>query len=70
MGIQGSENRKIFSRLRQSLRKLSDEARKLIELSFSDKTVIKESVYELKRKCGKPGCKCAQGEFYTVIQNY
>ena len=64
MGIQRSENRQKFSRLRQSLRKLSDEARKLIEPSFSDKPVIKGSVYELKRKCGKPGCKCAQGELH------
>lgn len=65
MGIQRNENRQKFSRLRQSLRKLSDEARKLIELSFSEKTVIKGSVYELKRKCGKPGCKCAQGELHS-----
>lgn len=65
MGIQNSENRQKFSRLRQSLRRLSDEARKLIEPSFSDKPVIKGSVYELKRKCGKPGCKCAQGELHS-----
>lgn len=65
MGIQNSENRQIFSRLRQSLRRLCDEAGKLIEPSFSDKTVIKGSVYELKRKCGKPGCKCAQGELHS-----
>ena len=65
MGIQNSENRQKFSRLRQSLRRLSDEARKLIEQSFSDKPVIKGSVYELKRKCGKPGCKCAQGELHS-----
>ncbi len=65
MGIQNSENRQKFSRLRQSLRRLSDEARKLIEPSFSHKTVIKGSVYELKRKCGKPGCKCAQGELHS-----
>jgi hypothetical protein len=65
MGIQQSENRQNFSRLRQSLRRLSDEARKLIEPSFSDKPVIKGSVYELKRKCGKPGCKCAQGELHS-----
>ena len=65
MGIQNSKNRQKFSRLRQSLRRLSDEARKLIELSFSEKTVIKGSVYELKRKCGKPGCKCAQGELHS-----
>ena len=65
MSIQSSENRQKFSRLRQSLRRLSDEARKLIEASFSDKPVIKGSVYELKRKCGKPGCKCAQGELHS-----
>ena len=65
MGIQISEDRQKFSRLRQSLRRLSDEARKLIEPSFSDKPVIKGSVYELKRKCGKPGCKCAQGELHS-----
>jgi hypothetical protein len=65
MGIQSSENRQKFSRLRLSLRRLSDEARKLIEPSFSDKPVIKGSVYELKRKCGKPGCKCAQGELHS-----
>ena len=65
MSIQNSEDRQKFSRLRQSLRRLSDEARKLIEPSFSHKPVIKGSVYELKRKCGKPGCKCAQGELHS-----
>ena len=65
MGIQKNKDRQKFSRLRQSLRRLSDEARKLIEPSFSDKPVIKGSVYELKRKCGKPGCKCAQGELHS-----
>jgi len=65
MGIQNSENRQKFSRLRLSLRRLSDEVIKLIEPSFSDKPVIKGSVYELKRKCGKPGCKCAQGELHS-----
>jgi hypothetical protein len=65
MSIQSNENRQKFSHLRQSLKRLSDEARKLIEPSFSDKPVVKGSVYELKRKCGKPGCKCAQGELHS-----
>ena len=65
MGIQSIQDRQKFSRLRLSLRRLSDEARKLIEPSFSDKPVIKGSVYELKRKCGKPGCKCALGELHS-----
>ena len=64
MGIQDGIKRRKFSLLRQSLSRLSDEVRQLIEPSFSDKPVIKGSVYELKRKCGKPGCKCAQGELH------
>jgi hypothetical protein len=31
---------------------------------FSDRPVIKGTVYELKRRCGKPGCKCARGELH------
>lgn len=65
MGIQITTDKRKFSQLRHSLRKLSDELRQLINPSFSDKPVIKGSVYELKRKCGKPGCKCAQGELHS-----
>jgi hypothetical protein len=65
MGIQTTTDKRKFSQLRHSLRRLSDELRQLINLSFSDKPVIKGSVYELKRKCGKPGCKCAQGELHS-----
>ena len=65
MGIQNTTDKRKFSQLRHSLRRLSDELRQLINPSFSDKPVIKGSVYELKRKCGKPGCKCAQGELHS-----
>jgi hypothetical protein len=63
MGIQNKDKQK-FSRLRQSLVQLSKEIKKLTNPFLSDKPVIKGSVYELKRKCGKPGCKCAQGELH------
>jgi hypothetical protein len=65
MGIQNTTDKRKFSQLRHSLRRLSDEIRQLINPSFSDMPVIKGSVYELKRKCGKPGCKCAQGELHS-----
>jgi len=65
MGIQNSADRKSFSQLRQSLRRLTDQLNQLVEPFFSRKPVIRGSVYELKRKCGKPGCKCAQGELHT-----
>jgi hypothetical protein len=64
MGIQSKADKRKFSRLRQSLVQLTDEVRQLIDPSLSDKPVIKGSVYELKRKCGKPGCKCAQGKLH------
>jgi len=64
MSIKANPDKKEFSQLRQSLRKLSDEVRQLINPFFSDKPLIKGSVYELKTKCGKPGCKCAQGELH------
>ena len=65
MGIQSKTAKEKFSRLRHSLVQLLDEIRGLIEPFFSDRPVIKGTVYELKRKCGKPGCKCAQGELHA-----
>ena len=64
MGIQYESDRNAFSRLRLSLVQLADEIRQVIAPFLSDKPVIKGSVYELKRKCGKPGCKCARGELH------
>jgi len=65
MGIQKKGNREEVSRLRQSLFRLAKETRRVIKPFFSDRPVIKGTVYELKRKCGKPGCKCAQGELHA-----
>jgi len=62
MGIKTTTDRKKFSQLRQSLRRLANEIRQVGEPFFSDKPVIKGSVYELKTKCGKLGCKCAKGQ--------
>lgn len=64
MSIQRKGDREKFSQLRQSLLHLANEIRGLIEPFFSDRPVIKGTVYELKRRCGKPGCKCAQGELH------
>ena len=65
MSIKTNPDKKKFSQLRQSLRRLYDEIGQLVEPYFSDKPVTKGSVYELKTKCGKPGCKCAQGELHS-----
>jgi len=65
MGIQNKLAREKFSRLRQSLVHLVREMKQLVEPFFSDRPVIKGTVYELRRRCGKPGCKCAQGELHA-----
>jgi hypothetical protein len=67
MGIQKKADREKFSRLRQTLLHLAGEIKGLVEPLFSDRPVIKGTVYELKRKCGKPGCKCAQGELHACM---
>ena len=64
MSIKTNSDKKKFSQLRQSLGRLANEIRQIIEPFFSDKPVIKGSVYELKTKCGKPECKCAQGQLH------
>ena len=63
--IQSKTERERFSGLRQFLLKLIEEMRGLVQPFLSDLPVVKGTVYELKRKCGKPGCKCAQGELHT-----
>ena len=65
MSIQKKADREKFSRLRQTLLHLAGEIKGLVEPFFSDRPVIKGTVYELKRRCGKPGCKCARGELHA-----
>ena len=65
MGIQTKAAREKFSRLRQSLLEMVSEMKRLVEPFFSDRPVIKGTVYELRRRCGKPGCKCAKGELHA-----
>ena len=64
MSIKTNPDKRKFSQLRQSLGRLANEIRQVINPFFSDKPLIKGSVYELKTKCGKPGCKCAKGELH------
>ena len=54
------------SRLRQSLCELRDEAARLLDVFLSRKPLMRGSVYELRRKCGKPSCACvSRGELHS-----
>ena len=65
MSIQKKADREKFSQFRQTLLHLASEIKGLVEPFFSDRPMIKGTVYELKRRCGKPGCKCARGELHA-----
>jgi hypothetical protein len=57
-----TNNRERLSRMRQSLAELAQEIQGLIPIFVERTPLMKGTVYEQKRKCGKPGCHCATGE--------
>ena len=64
MTIRTKAQRRKFSRLRSSLLSTVEQIRDLIEPFLDDSPVLAGSVYEIKRKCGKPNCRCARGELH------
>ena len=59
--VRGSADNKI-SRLRQALANLRDEMAEVLDQFMGRGQLVRGSVYELRRKCGKPNCACAAGE--------
>jgi hypothetical protein len=55
------------SRLRQSLLRLHDEAGGLLEVFLAAESLVRGSVYELRRRCGRPSCRCARGALHPVM---
>ena len=56
-----------LSRMRQSLHDLAREIERVV-LVFAERDVlVKGSVYEQRRKCGKPTCHCANGELHSSM---
>jgi hypothetical protein len=57
------------SRLRQTLRTLLADYRRCLEDLLPLRQLLKGSVYELRTRCGKPGCHCArpEGPLHTSI---
>jgi len=56
-----------LSRIRQSLNELTKEIRQLVPIFADRRPFIKGTVYEQKRKCGKPNCHCASGEGHSSM---
>ena len=56
-----------LSHLRQELRKLLADLEGSLEVVFGRAPLVKGSVYEIARKCGKPSCACARGQLHKSM---
>ncbi len=59
--MQTDESERL-SRMRQSLAELAEEIQQLVPIFAERGPLMKGTVYEQKRKCGKPSCYCATGQ--------
>jgi len=56
-----------LSRLRQELRRLLADLERSLEVVFGRTPLIKGTVYEMARKCGKPTCACTRGQLHKSL---
>ena len=56
-----SSSRQRLSRLRKSLTEMVSEYRRLVQVLTHHQPMVKGSVYQMQRKCGKSNCRCAEG---------
>lgn len=51
-----------LSKLRQSLLRLDEDRRRVYEVIFGRERMLKGSLIEVYKVCGKKGCRCTRGE--------
>lgn len=58
-----------LSSLRSQLLKVQQQLPKLLEDCLGREPLLPGSLYTLRRKCGKPNCRCARGQLHesTVL---
>lgn len=60
-----------LSSLRTQLIKLTEEVRRLREIFLERPPMVPGSLYTLRRRCGKPNCRCAEGHLHaTEVLSY
>jgi len=55
-----------LSALRRQLRSLQQEADELLAPFLARDPLLAGSVYTLRRRCGKPNCRCSQGQLHAT----
>jgi len=53
-----------LSRLRQELRGSLERLRDTLEVALGRDPLIKGSVYQIARRCGRPHCRCIRGQLH------
>jgi hypothetical protein len=56
-----------LSRLRQRLIHLHQEIAALLEVFLAAEPLVRGTVYRLRRRCGRPTCRCARGKLHAVM---
>ena len=56
-----------LSRLRQQLLRLYRQPEPLLERFLEGRPLTKGTLYVLRRKCGKPSCRCAKGQRHETM---
>ena len=64
--MQREENQAL-SRLRQELWHILEELERSVEVVSGRGPLVKGSIYEMARKCGKPSCACARGQLHKSL---
>lgn len=57
-----------ISRIRQRIAQLARQRQAVERVLVGRSPLLKGSLIEVRRTCGKPGCKCARGEKHTCRQ--
>lgn len=52
------------SRYRQQIMEQVEQLKRLSSITQERSGILRASIYERKRKCGKDGCRCAQGRLH------
>ena len=59
-------SRSEFSKLRQQISRSFSALGRLLSEFMRSGAMVPGSLYRLRRKCGKPTCRCAQGELHET----
>jgi hypothetical protein len=52
-------------RAKERLKRLDEKRRRLLEEVLESGKMVQGSLYEMRRRCGKPNCRCTRGDLHA-----